>query len=240
MGGMNVDSVKRVALVTGGTGALGSAVTLELLRSGMRVAVSYLSAPEWESLEHKAAEYGRNLLGKKVDLTSSVEVERMAAGILSQWERIDFLVALAGGFAAGKSYETDEQTWDRMFNLNLRSLVLPLRAVVPAMIKQNFGRIVTTSSGSILRGGGAGIAAYAVSKGAVRQLSEILADELATFDIHVHCIMPGTMDTEANRKSMPKADFSKWVNTEDVARTIKTLLGDHTRAVRAAVVPILG
>ncbi len=230
----------RIALVTGGTGALGGAVTLELLRSGARVAVSYRSVTEWEGLKRQAGEHGQDLLGQQIDLTRADEVERMVTEIGARWERIDYWVALAGGFAAGKSYETDEQTWDKMFNVNLRSLLLPLRAVVPVMIKQNFGRIVTTSSGSILRGGGAGIAAYAVSKGAVRQLSEILADELAAYDIHVHCVMPGTMDTEANRKSMPKADFSKWVKTEDVAHTIRTLLSDDTRAVRSVVVPVLG
>lgn len=230
----------RVALVTGGTGALGNAVTIELLRSGARVAVSYRSLAEWEMLERKAAEHGQNLFGQKIDLTRGEEVERMVTEISSRWGRIDYFVALAGGFAAGKSYETDEPTWDKMFNLNLRSLVIPLRAVVPVMIRQNFGRIVTTSSGSILHGGGAGIAAYAVSKGAVRQLTGILADELKDYDIHVHCVLPGTMDTEANRKSMPTANFSKWVKTEDVARTIRTLLGDDTRAIRSVDVPVLG
>lgn len=219
---------------------MGGAVTLELLKSGARVAVTYRSAAEWESVQHKAEGYGPNLFGLQIDLTKSDEVNRMVQEICSRWARMDLFVALAGGFAAGKSYESDDQTWDRMFSMNLISLAVPLRAVVPVMIRQNFGRIVTTSSGSILRGGGAGIAAYAVSKGAVRQLSEILADELASFDIHVHCIMPGTMDTGANRKSMPKADFSKWVKTEDVARTIRTLLGDDTRAVRSTSVPILG
>ena len=235
-----MDIENRVALVTGGTGALGNAVTLELLRNGARVVVSYRSATEWEMLECKAAEHAQNLFGQKIDLTRGEEVERTVSEITSRWGRIDYFVALAGGFAAGKSYQTDEPTWDKMFNLNLRSLVVPLRAVVPIMIKQNFGRIVTTSSGSILRGGGAGIAAYAVSKGAVRQLTGILADELKDYDIHVHCVLPGTMDTEANRKSMPTADFSKWVRTEDVARTIRTLLGDDTRAVRSADVPVLG
>jgi NAD(P)-dependent dehydrogenase (short-subunit alcohol dehydrogenase family) len=153
---------------------------------------------------------------------------------------MDFMVALAGGFAAGKSYETDEKTWDHMLSLNLRALVNCTRAVVPMMIQQNFGRIVTVSSGSILRGGGAGIAAYAVSKGAVRQFSEILADELKAYDIHVHCLMPGTMDTPANRKSMPKADFPTWVKTEDVARVIHFLLSDDARAVRSVIVPVLG
>jgi NAD(P)-dependent dehydrogenase (short-subunit alcohol dehydrogenase family) len=108
------------------------------------------------------------------------------------------------------------------------------------MIKQNFGRIVTISSGAILNGGGAGIGAYAVSKGAVRQLTEIVADELREYAIHAHCILPGTMDTDANRRAMPGADYSHWVKTEDVARVIHFLLGDDSRAVRSVAVPVLG
>jgi len=160
-------------------------------------------------------------------------------GLLAKWQRIDYLLAVAGGFAAGKSYETDDKTWDHMLNLNLRSLILCLRFCVPVMIRQNFGRIVTVSSGAILRGGGAGIAAYAVSKGAVRQLSEILADELKAYDIQVHCIMPGTMDTEANRVAMPYADFSKWVKTEEVAHLVHSLLSNDGRSARAVAVPVL-
>ena len=84
------------------------------------------------------------------------------------------------------------------------------------------------------------MAAYAVAKGAVRHLSELLAEELKAHDIHVHCLMPGTMDTEANRRAMPEADFSKWVKTEDVARVIHFLLSEAARAVRSSVVPVLG
>ena len=230
----------RVALVTGGTGALGSAVAMDLLRAGARVAVTYRSEGEWAALERWAAEHRDGLMGRQVDLTNAAEVEAVVAEIAGRWQRVDFLVCVAGGFAAGKSYETDEQIWDKMFNLNLRTVVLSLRAVVPQMIRQNFGRIVTVSSGAILRGGGAGIAAYAVSKGAVRQLTEILADEVKNYDIHAHSIMPGTMDTEANRRTMPQADFSKWVKTEDVARVIHWLLSDDARAVRSVVVPVLG
>ena len=127
-----------------------------------------------------------------------------------------------------------------MFDMNLRSVFLTTRAVVPIMIRQNFGRIITTSSGAILKGGGAGIAAYAVSKGAVRQFTQILADELKDYNIHAHCILPGTMDTPANRRDMPGADFSKWVSTEDVARVIGFLLSDDARAVRSVDVPVLG
>jgi NAD(P)-dependent dehydrogenase (short-subunit alcohol dehydrogenase family) len=237
---METEFGDRVAIVTGGTGALGSAVVLDLLRSGARAIVPYLVEAEWSALQARAAEHQGRLTGVKVDLLKRDEVERFVSEAHTNVGRIDFLVAVAGGFAAGKSYETQEATWDHMLNLNLRSLILMLRPVVPIMIQQNFGRIVTISSGAILRGGGAGIAAYAVSKGAVRQLSEILADELKAYDIHVHCLMPGTMDTEANRRAMPQADFSKWVRTEDVARVIHFLLGPEARAVRSVVVPVLG
>ena len=235
-----MDFENRVAIITGGTGALGSSVALDLLDSGAFTAVTYRNDEEWARFEGLAKEHHGKLAGVKADLLAASDVERLVAGVTSKWKRVDFLVAVAGGFAAGKSYETDEKTWDHMLNLNLRSLVLCLRAIVPVMLRQNFGRIVTVSSGAILRGGGAGIAAYAVSKGAVRQLTEILADELKDSDIRAHCVMPGTMDTAANRRAMPKADFSKWVKTEDVARAIHFLLSDAARAVRSVVVPVLG
>ena len=229
-----------MALVTGGTGALGSAVTLDLLRAGARVAVPYTSEPGWAVLHRQAgSEHQDRVWGVKADLTKVADVDRLAAHVLQRWGRIDFLLCIAGGFAAGKSYETSEETWDQMLNLNLKTVYLAFRSVVPVMIKQNFGRIVTTSSGAILRGG-AGIAAYAVSKSAVRQLTEILADELKNCDIRVHSVMPGTMDTEANRRAMPEADFSMWVKTEDVAHVIHFLLSDDARAVRSVVVPVLG
>jgi NAD(P)-dependent dehydrogenase (short-subunit alcohol dehydrogenase family) len=230
----------RVAIVTGGTGALGSSVALDLLRSGARVVVTYRSESEWVALEAMAGEHQGNLTGAQVDLVKAGDVEQLVADVLAKWQRLDYFVAVAGGFAAGKSFETDDKTWDHMLNVNLRSLIYCLRSIVPVMIRQNFGRIVTVSSGSILHGGGAGIAAYAVSKGAVRQLSEILADELRAYDIHVHCILPGTMDTPANRLAMPKADFSKWVKTEEVARVVHFLLSDQARPVRSVAVPVLG
>jgi NAD(P)-dependent dehydrogenase (short-subunit alcohol dehydrogenase family) len=235
-----VDFQNRVVIVTGGTGALGTSVTLDLLDSAARAVVTYRTDEEWMALERRAGEHHGKLVGAKVDLLQAADIERLVADILSKWKRIDFLVAVAGGFAAGKSYETDEKTWDHMFDLNLRSLVNCLRSVVPVMVRQNFGRIITVSSGAILRGGGAGMAAYAVAKGAVRQLSEILADEVKSYDIHVHCLLPGTLDTEANRRSMPQADFSKWVKTAEVAQVVHFLLSDEARAVRSVVVPVLG
>lgn len=235
-----VDFKDRVVVISGGTGALGRAVALDLVNHGAKVSVPYLAEEEWEPLRAMAGEHAAQLSGERVDLINSDEVNRFVDGVLQHNSRLDFLVCVAGGFAAGNSFETDDHTWDHMLDLNLKTVIRMLRPVVPVMIRQSFGRIVTVSSGTILKGGGAGVAAYAVSKGAVLQVTEILASELAKYDIHAHCILPGTMDTEANRKAMPKADFSKWVKTEDVAKVIHFLLSDESHAVRSVAVPVLG
>lgn len=230
----------RVALVTGGTGALGSAVVLDLIARGARTIVTYRSETEWETLQMRAGEHQGLLVGSPVDLLNEPEVIRCVEGATGQWGRLDFFVAVAGGFAAGRSYESDMGLWDRMLDINLRSLVVPLRHVVPVMLRNRFGRIVTVGSGATLRSGGAGVAAYAVSKTAARKLTEVLADEVKGHNIHVHCVLPGTMDTPANRQAMPKADQSQWVKTEEVARVICFLLSNESSGVYSAVVPVQG
>ena len=235
-----MDFQGKVAIVTGGSGALGSAVALDLAQHGALVAVPYTREEHWAEVQANAGAAAENLWGAKADFTKAADVERFVADVISRSSRVDFLVCIAGGFAAGKIHETSEEIWDRMFDMNLRTAYLAVHAVVPCMIQQNFGRIITTSSAAILNGGGAGVAAYAVSKGAVRQFTEILASELKGFNIHAHCILPGTMDTKANRRDMPKADFSQWVTLPDVANVIRFLLGDDARAVRSVSMPVLG
>lgn len=232
-----MDFQNRVALVTGGTGALGSAVVLDLLESGARVAVSYIVDGEWQALLGRAGAGRERLEGRRVDLTRSAEAESWVQSIQASHRRVDFLLGIAGGFAAGKVHETSDEVWDLMLKLNLRSLVSVLRPALPIMIQQNFGRIVTVSSGAILDHPGAGVAAYAVSKAAVRQLSEVVAEEVKASDIRVHCLMPGTMDTDANRRAMPDADRSAWISTTQVARVIHRLLLDSSDG--PLIVPIL-
>ena len=238
--GMNGDFQDRVALVTGGTGALGGSITLDLLLSGARVVTTYVIEAEWRSLSGRAGASRERLTGMRVDLTQAAEVEAAVRAVREMHGRIDFLLAIAGGFAAGSVAETPEDVWDLMLGLNLRSLVSALRAVVPVMLAEDFGRIVTVSSGAILEGlggPGAGIVAYAASKAAVRQLTEILAEEVKGHNIRVHCLLPGTMDTEANRRAMPTADPSKWVKTEEVAGVVHRLLAEV--APSPVLVPIL-
>lgn len=232
-----MDFQNRVALVTGGTGALGSAVVLDLLASGAQVAVPYIADREWQELLARAGAWRERLEGQHVDLTNSSEAEFWLRSVQERRGRVDFLLAIAGGFAAGKVYETSDDVWDLMLKLNLWSLVCVLRPVLPIMMRQNFGRIVAVSSGAILDRPGAGVAAYAVSKAAVRQLSEVVSEEVKAHDIRVHCLMPGTMDTEANRRAMPGADRSQWVTTGEVASVIHRLLLDDART--PVVVPVL-
>jgi len=232
-----MDLQDRVALVTGGTGALGSTIVLDLLASGARVAATYTVESEWHHLSSRAGAARAQLKGIPADLTEADEVRTAVRSLQNTHGRVDYLLAIAGGFAAGKIYETSEAVWDRMMDLNLKTLFSVLRPVIPIMIEQNFGRIVTVSSGALLNGGGAGIAAYAVSKAAVRYLSETLANEVKGHNIRVHCLMPGTMDTEANRRAMPDADRSQWVKTEQVARVVHGLLVDS--ADPPLVVPVL-
>jgi NAD(P)-dependent dehydrogenase (short-subunit alcohol dehydrogenase family) len=233
-----MDFQDRVALVTGGTGALGSIVVRDLLANGARVAATYTVEAEWQHFLATAADWRPRLTGIPVDLTEADEVRSAVQSLQNSHGRIDFLLALAGGFAPGKIHETSEAVWDRMLNLNLKTLFSILRPTIPVMIRQNFGRIITVSSGAILSRPGAGVAAYAVSKAAVRHLSEVLAEEVKSYNIRVHCLMPDTLDTEANRRAMPKADFSQWVSTAEVTRLIHGLLVNDTDS--QLIVPMLG
>src|SRR5579875_551036 len=148
-GGAQMDFQNRVALVTGGTGALGGAVALDLLASGARVIVTYRSESEWQALRRHSTEHCPVFEVLQIHLTNASETSTILQELLSRHKRIDFLICAAGGFAAGKGYETDDRTWNHMLNLNLLSVVHVLRPVVPLMIAQDFGRIVTVSSGAI-------------------------------------------------------------------------------------------
>jgi NAD(P)-dependent dehydrogenase (short-subunit alcohol dehydrogenase family) len=232
-----MDFQDRVALVTGATGALGSVVVRDLLASGARVAATYTVEAEWQHFLTGTTTSRERLNGIPLDLTEADKVRAAVQSLHSAHGRLDYLLAIAGGFAPGKIHETSEAVWDRMLNMNLKTLFSILRPTIPAMIKQNFGRIITVSSGALLTSSGAGIAAYAVSKAAVRHLSEVLAEEVKGYDIRVHCLMPGTMDTEANRRAMPNADFSQWITTAEIARLIHRLLLDDVGS--PLIVPIL-
>jgi NAD(P)-dependent dehydrogenase (short-subunit alcohol dehydrogenase family) len=126
-----------------------------------------------------------------------------------------------------------------MMNINLKSTFLCSKAVLPQMIKQNYGKIINISSRPALKGS-AGVGAYAASKAGVLNLTETIAEEVKDYDINVNAILPSTIDTPANRKAMPDADFSKWVKPEEIARVIIFLSSDESKPISGAGIPVYG
>ena len=154
--------------------------------------------------------------------------------------KLDILVNLVGGFWGGKPVaETTLAEWQSMFDLNLKPTFLCCRAAVPAMKRNGYGRIVSVSSRSGLTGAG-DYAAYAVAKGAIKTFTASLAEEVLADNILVNAIAPSTIDTEANRKAMPKAKHENWVKPDDIARTIGYLCSEDCRVTSGAVVPVYG
>ena len=159
---------------------------------------------------------------------------------MARFGRLDVLVHTVGAWRGGKPvHDTDLADWDFLFNVNLRTTLLCCRAVVPQMLKQGRGRIITVASRDGLAGA-AGYAAYSASKSAVLRLNESLADELKVSNINVNCVLPSTIDTPQNRAALPNADFSKWVEPAAIADVILFLASDASRAITGAAIPVFG
>ncbi len=227
----------RVAVVTGGTGALGQSVVLRFLRDGAAVSVPWIVPEEWESLKSRAGDGAARLHGARVDGTDESAFSAFVADVLARSQRIDVLVNTVGGFAGGDLASTSLAEWRRMLDLNLTSAVIGCRAVLPAMRAARRGRIVNIASRAVVPPLG-GFIAYTVSKSAVIALTQALAQEERPHGITVNAVLPSTMDTPANRSAMPDADRSGWVTTEAVADVIAYLVSDAAGAVSGATVAV--
>ncbi len=229
----------RVAIITGGTGALGRAVVSAFLIEGAKVACTYILDEELKGLTSIIQNFKSNILFIKTNVTKEEEVSVTIQKTLEVFGRIDILANIVGGFAYAKIVDTDEKTWDSMINMNLKSAFLCSKAVLYHMVKQNYGKIINISSRPALKGS-AGVGAYSASKAGVLNLTETIADEVRDYEINVNTILPSTIDTPANRKSMPNADFSKWVKPEEIARVIVFLSSDDSKPINGAAIPIYG
>jgi NAD(P)-dependent dehydrogenase (short-subunit alcohol dehydrogenase family) len=230
----------RIAIITGGTGALGRAVVSAFIEEGAKVVCTYIIDEELSHYSSSLTENQRsNLVFVQTDVTKEKSVAEVVQKTLERFGRVDVLVNIVGGFTYAKIIDTDEKTWDSMMNINLKSTFLCSKAVLPQMIKQNYGKIINVSSRPGLKGS-SGVGAYAASKAAVMNLTETIADEVGDYEINVNAILPSTIDTPANRKSMPDADFSKWVKPEEIARVITFLASDDSRSISGAGIPVYG
>jgi NAD(P)-dependent dehydrogenase (short-subunit alcohol dehydrogenase family) len=228
----------RVALVTGGTGALGQAVTLRLLAEGARVCVPWIVEAERGRLQAAVGprDAGRLLL-ERTDVTDAAALGRLVDTVRARHGGIDILVALVGGFAGGSLLETDRQTWDRMLELNVSSAFTAARAAVPGMLAAGRGRVVTIGSRAVVPPAG-GFIAYTVAKAGVIALTIALAQELRGTGVTANCVLPSTMDTPANRAAMPDSDRNGWVPVESVADAIAFLVRDEAAHVTGALLTI--
>lgn len=232
----------RVALVTGATGALGKAVTRKLLENGAKVAATYRSESGRNDLELSVGALKSNLTEMEANVTDEHSVQELVRTIIDKFGRIDFLLNIVGAYAGGTDIaSTDLSQWDFMMNINLKSTFLCAKAVLPHMVKQNFGRIVNVSSRTAVeKSRRIKAGPYAISKAGVIVLTETLAEEVKNYDINVNCVMPSTIDTPNNRRNMPKADFSKWVDPNEIADVILFLLSDGSKVTSGACVPVYG
>ncbi|HUM18147.1 MAG TPA: SDR family NAD(P)-dependent oxidoreductase [Candidatus Nitrosotalea sp.] len=227
-----------VAIVTGGTGALGQAISTALLEAGTIVAIPYAVPEERAALESRLTPDQRaRIHALPADVTDEAAVVKFVQTARDRFGRVDALVNVVGGFAGGDLVSTPLGEWERMMKLNLTSVVITCRAVLPGMIAARSGRIVNIASRAVVPPQG-GFIAYTVSKAAVITLTQALAQEVKPHQVTVNAVLPSTMDTPANRRAMPDADRSGWVRTQDVASVVAFLLSDRAAAVSGAAIPV--
>jgi NAD(P)-dependent dehydrogenase (short-subunit alcohol dehydrogenase family) len=231
----------KVALVAGGTGGLGRAVSLAFLGEGAKVEVTYVVPGEWAELQDVVAKLGGGALkGHEVDVTDETAVNGLVEEIVESQGRLDVLVNTVGAYAGGlKLWEMETRVFEQMMALNLRSGYALARAAARTMLKQKRGAIVNVAAKAAFDHA-AGAAAYAASKAAALAMIDSLAADLKGSGVRANSILPSIIDTAANRKAMPKADFAKWPKPEDIARVILFLCSEEAKVIQGAAVSVYG
>lgn len=229
----------KVALITGGTGGLGRFVVQEFINEDADVVTTYMVDREYEECKKLFGDNSSAPLFIKADATDTESVRSVISVATDKFGRIDFLINIAGGFLFRDFTETTNEDFDTMINANLKSCFTFSREILPHFIENNYGRIVNISAKPAIKGV-AGMTAYGASKSGVATLTESVADEIKDYDINVNALIPGTIDTEQNRRDMPDKDFSKLVKPDELASVIMYLCSDDSSIVRGAVIPALG
>ncbi len=222
---------ERYVVVTGAAGALGSVVADTLTRDGVKV----IAIDQAETIAG-AADFALSFPG--VDLCDQRSVADVFAVIERKVGSLNGLVNIAGGFRWETIADGDIATWDRLFNLNLKTALITSQAALPLLAAKG-GSIVNISAAASQKAA-AGMGAYAAAKSAVSRLTEALAEEMKDRGVRVNAVLPSIIDTTANRRDMPQADFSRWVSPRDIANVISFLLSDDARAVTGALLPVTG
>ena len=227
----------KTIVVTGGFGALGSGVAAAAVDRGASVAVLDVAPSAPQALAGRLGP--KALLIGGVDLSSPEGAQKAMGAVKANFGRLDALLNIAGGFQWEPVEDGTGESWDRMFALNLKTALNACKAALPYLMENGAGRIVNVGAQSALHAA-SGMGPYAASKSAVHRLTESLADELKLKGVTVNAVLPSIIDTPANRRDMPKADFDRWVSPADLAAVILFLASDEAKAVTGALIPVSG
>jgi NAD(P)-dependent dehydrogenase (short-subunit alcohol dehydrogenase family) len=232
-----MDFTGQTVVITGAAGNLGRALADAFsARGANRVLID--RSPEVLARAFGAGTPATMLAS--TDLLDQGDVNATMQKAIDRFSRIDVLCNIAGGFRMGEAvHETSDATWDFLFDLNARTLLNAVRAVVPAMLKSGGGRIVNVGAFAAQKGA-AQMGAYCASKSVVIRLTESMAAELRGRGINVNCVLPTVIDTPENRAAMPDADPRRWVAPEDLAAAIVFLASPAARAIHGAALPVSG
>ena len=227
----------RTVIVTGAAGNLGKAVAKAFGDLGANLVLVDLKR---ESLAGAFGAENDHRLFAPANLLDGAGATAVAQAALTRFGRIDVLCNIAGGFRMGEAvHATSDENWNFLFDINTRTLLHAVRAVVPQMLKAGGGKIVNVGAFAAQKGV-AQMGAYTASKGTVIRMTEAMAGELREKNINVNCVLPTIIDTPENRAAMPKADPGKWVAPADLANVIVFLASDAARAVHGAAMPVSG
>lgn len=219
----------KVIVVTGALGSLGRAVSEAAAKAGGTVvAVDVVDGEPAPGVDASPA----------LDLSDAKAAEAAFAALAEKYGRIDALVNIAGGFRWETVTDGSIDTWDLLYQMNVRTAVNASRGALPQFPEKG-GRIVSIGAAGAVSAA-AGMGAYAASKSGVHRFTEALAEELKSRDITVNAVLPSIIDTAPNREAMPDADFSTWVKPEAIAEVILFLLSDRAEAVTGALIPVTG
>ena len=237
---MNGNLKGKVVLITGATGALGSAVTREFARSQAHLALTGRSSEKLTQLTTEIDVPEERIVTMAADITRQEEVDDLVEAVIARFDAVDALLNIAGGWSGGKPVaETPVEKWDHMLDLNLRAAFLLSKAVIPYMARAGWGRIVHISSKTAVKPR-AKQAAYAIAKMGVITLTDVIAAEVKDSGITANVVLPSIIDTPDNRKYMPNADPDKWVPPRQIAALLRYLCSHAASSINGAQIPIYG
>jgi len=226
----------QTVMITGAAGHLGRAAAGAFRQAGARL---LLLDRQTQALE-RAFERSQQTILLGADLLDREQLRARVEEALKSTGRLHVLCHVAGGFRMGEAvHETTPQTWDFLGDLNARAFLNVASVVVPHLIEQGGGKVVTIGAGAALKGM-AQMGAYCASKSALIRLTESMSAELKDKNINVNCVLPSIIDTPDNRSAMPDADTSRWVAPEALADVLVFLSSDAARAIHGASIPVTG